>query len=183
MEFVKNIFTSRAMRRDIAASRDRLYAVALSWCGDAMVADDLVQETLVLSLQHVSQLRERDKLNAWMHSILCNCWKQYLRRMRPMVDIDEVNICCEGDAEAGSSEREIVELVRCAILGLPDAQRQTVTLVDLGGFSYAEVADILEVPIGTVMSRLYAARHKLQRTLSNIRPPGENTMQVLRRVK
>ena len=104
-----------------------------------MVADDLVQETLILSLQRATQLRDKSKLNARMYSILSNCWKQYLRRMRPTVDIDEICVISESDAEDSSGELEIVDRVRAAILKLPDAQRQTVTVVDLAGFAYAEV--------------------------------------------
>ena len=175
MKFVNRILISRSLRKEIADNRDRLYGVALAWSGDSMVADDLVQETLILSLQRATQLRDKSKLNAWMYSILSNCWKQYLRRMRPTVDIDEICVISESDAEDGSSELEIVDRVRGAILKLPDAQRQTVTLVDLAGFSYAEVAEILEVPIGTVMSRLYTARRSLQRVLANMHPPSSSS--------
>ncbi|UCE78016.1 MAG: hypothetical protein JSU62_12380 [Gammaproteobacteria bacterium] len=73
--------------------------------------------------------------------------------------------------------------VRRAILKLPLAQRQTVTLVDLGGFSYAEVAEILGIPIGTVMSRLHKSRKALQRTLGRYRSARPAGPAYLRRVK
>ena len=183
MDFVSRLLPGRGLCKQIAENRDRLYGVALAWCGDAMAADDLVQETLMLSLQRVSQLRDKDKLNAWMYSILSNCWKQYLRRVRPTVDIDAVELASDDTAETGGTEQEIVDHVRSAILRLPEAQRQTITLVDLAGFTYAEVADILEVPIGTVMSRMYTARHSLQRVLVNIRPPTSRSRQYIRSVK
>ncbi len=167
MELINRLFTAHCMRRKIAENRDRLYRVALAWCGDVSVADDLVQETLMLSLQRISQLREQKRLNAWMYTILSNCWKQHLRRMRPTIDIDELNLSADSDAETGSIEQEIVDTVRRAILKLPVGQRQTVTLVDLAGFSYAEVAEILDIPIGTVMSRLYTSRHSLQHSLAH----------------
>ena len=111
------------MRRKIAENRDRLYRVALAWCGDVSIADDLVQETLMLSLQRISQLREQKRLNAWMYTILSNCWKQHLRRMRPTIDIDELDLSADSDAETGSIEQEIVDTVRRAILKLPAGQR------------------------------------------------------------
>jgi len=183
MEIIDCLLNTRCLRRKIAGNRDRLYKVVLAWCGEPAIADDLVQETLMISLQRVHQLREHDRLNAWMYMILSNCWKQYLRRMRPTVDIDDVDISCEDDAEAGSSKQEIIDHVRRAIIRLPNGQRQTITLVDLAGFSYAEVADILDVPIGTVMSRLYTSRQSLQKVLSNFRAPQPVSTGYLRSVK
>ena len=183
MEIIDRLFTAHCMRRKIADNRDRLYRVALAWCGDASIADDLVQETLMIALQRTGQLRDPNRLSAWMYTILSNCWKQHLRRMRPTVDIDEIDIFCENDAETGSSAQEIVEHVRHAILKLPAGQRQTITLVDLAGFSYAEVAEILNIPIGTVMSRLYTSRNSLQNFLSNFRTQQPVETTYLRRVK
>jgi len=183
MEIINRLFTAHCMRRKIADNRDRLYRVALAWCGDSSVADDLVQETLMIALQRTAQLRDPKRLGAWMYTILSNSWKQHLRRMRPTVDIDEIDISCESDAETGSSAQEIVEHVRRAILKLPAGQRQTITLVDLAGFSYAEVAEILDIPIGTVMSRLYTSRNSLQNFLSNFRTEQPIETAYLRRVK
>lgn len=183
MDLVNRLFAGRDLRRLIADNRDRLYRVALAWCGDPMVADDLVQETLVISLQRIGQLRDRDRLKAWMYIILSNCWKQHLRRMRPMVDIDDIAVMCDGDAESDCSEQEVVYLVRRAILKLPVGQRQALTLVDLAGFSYAEVADILDIPIGTVMSRLHTARQSLHRALASTHSPAPGQTPYLRRVK
>ena len=183
MEIINRLFSAHCMRGKIADNRDRLYRVALAWCGDSSVADDLVQETLMMALQRTGQLRDPKRLNAWMYTILSNCWKQHLRRMRPTVDIDEIDISCDKDAETGSSEQEIIESVRSAILKLPAGQRQTITLVDLAGFSYSEVAEILDIPIGTVMSRLYTSRNSLQKFLANFRTRQPIETTYLRRVK
>ena len=183
MDLVNRILASRDLRKKIADNRDRLYRVALAWCGDPMVADDLVQETLVIALQRSGQLRDKERLNAWMYTILSNAWKQHLRSMRPTVDIDDTDIVSDGDAESGCCEQEIVDHVRRAILKLPVGQRQTLTLVDLGGFSYAEVADVLDIPTGTVMSRLYSARQSLQKALTRVRAPRPAQTPYLRRVK
>ncbi len=183
MEIIDRLLDARCLRRKIAGNRDRLYKVALAWSGEPNVADDLVQETLMLALQRVQQLREQERLDAWMYTILSNCWKQYLRRMRPTVNIDDIDISCDDDAEIGSSKQEIVDHVRRAILRLPNGQRQAITLVDLAGFSYAEVADILDIPIGTVMSRLYTSRQSLQKVLSNFRAPQTVSTGYLRSVR
>ena len=77
-----------------------------------MVADDLVQETMVVALQRIGQLRDRGRLNAWMYTILSNGWKQHLRQMRPTVDIDDAELAGEGDAESRCCEQKIVAHVR-----------------------------------------------------------------------
>ena len=142
MDIVNRMFAGRGLRKRIAENRDRLYAVALAWSGDRMVADDLVQETLILALQRVGQLREHARLNAWMYTILSNCWRQHLRRTRDHVEFEDTFAAGDDNPEHNTSDLEIVGQVRRAILKLPLAQRQTITLFDLGGFSYAEVADI-----------------------------------------
>ena len=183
MELINWILAGRDLRRNIADSRDRLYRVALAWCGDHALADDLVQETLVLALHRSDQLRDKQRLNAWLYSILSNCWKQYLRRVRATVELDESDVAAEGDAESGCCAQETVLQVRNAILKLPVTQRQTLTLVDLAGFSYAEVAEVLNIPMGTVMSRLHAARQTLQKTLAQAYSESPAQTHHLRRVK
>ena len=183
MEIVNRLCTTRALRKRIADSRNRLYGVALAWCGDAMLADDLVQETQIIALRRVHQLRDHQRLNAWLYTILSNCWKAQLRSMRPNVEYEDSRAGGDDDAESASSELEVVDRVRRAILKLPEGQRQTITLVDLAGFSYAEVAEILGIPIGTVMSRLHTSRNTLQRVLSRFRTRQPARPAYLRRVK
>jgi len=183
MDLVNRIFAGRDLRKKIADNRDRMYRVALAWCGDPMVADDLVQETMVVALQRIGQLRDRERLNAWMYTILSNGWKQHLRQIRPTVDINDAGLVGEGDAESRCCEQEIVAHVRRAIEKLPVGQRQALTLVDLAGCSYAEVAEVLEIPLGTVMSRLHSARQTLQRTLSSVQASDPGPTPYLRRVK
>ncbi|MEN8205067.1 MAG: RNA polymerase sigma factor [Pseudomonadota bacterium] len=155
------ICASPALKRRIADSRDRLYRVAFSWCGDEMLADDLVQEAIETGIRKRRQLRDESKLFPWLYRILNNAWYAHLRKDRthemldddmPTEDIGPCNIC---------QELELVTRVRAAVASLPRDQRQVVSLVDLGGLPYCEVAETLEIPIGTVMSRLHRARKGL----------------------
>jgi RNA polymerase sigma-70 factor (ECF subfamily) len=148
-----------------------------------MIADDLVQETLFIALQRSDQLRDQDRLHAWLHAILSNCWRQHLRRSRCDLVLEENEMAGDDDPERVSSELELFEQVRRAILRLPHGQRQTITLVDLAGFSYAEVAEILDIPIGTVMSRLHSSRCFLQRTLARYRLRATAPAVSVRRLK
>ncbi|RMG31391.1 MAG: RNA polymerase sigma factor [Gammaproteobacteria bacterium] len=179
----------RRLEQAVAERRPRLYRIAYSWCGDRMVADDLVQESLERALRHHSELRDPERLDAWLHSILHNCWRQHLRRRRPDVALDEALLDLQQDVIGQVARLERIHAMRRAILDLPVLQREVVTLVDLEGFSYAEVAEILDIPIGTVMSRLNRARQGLCRRLmawqdpeheSERRPAGRPAARLVR---
>ena len=100
-----------------------------------------------------------------------------------MDDIDEIEISHETTPESESSRAEIVSMVRAAIARLPQGQRQVVTLVDLEGFSYVEVAQILDVPIGTIMSRLCRARNAMKDILLPTIQQNPAINRAIRRIK
>lgn len=183
MKIVSRICATLAVRDRVAKSRSRLYKVALAWTGDEMVADDLVQETLAIGLQKSHQLRDLDRLYAWLYSILHNCWRRHLRGRNPdfMVEADE--LASEVNLEHQVDRMQVVRDVRQAVYRLPVGQREVISLVDLEGFTYAEVADILEIPIGTVMSRLNRARKSLQQALRRMHPDANMEVAQLRRVR
>ncbi len=156
---------SRDFKHALEASRPRLYRVAYAWTHDPSLADDLVQETLAKAWQRHDQLRDPKAQDAWLFSILTNCFRDHHRRQRETEDIDEMEIPCEHCLEAEQLRSELAARVRNAIAKLPEGQRQVVTLVDLEGFSYTEVSSILSIPSGTVMSRLCRARAALRATL------------------
>ena len=165
--------------------RERLHRLANSWCHDQMLADDLVQDTLSKALKYHYQLKDHDKLDAWLFRILHNTWMDHLRRYKPTTDLDDIDPLDDKTPESYLSDEQLVNRVQKAIFKLPIPQRQVVTLVDLEGSSYAEVAEILELPIGTVMSRLNRARNTLKKSLIGIRKIDSNPAQVeyIRRVK
>lgn len=183
MKIISQLCAARSLRQRIAASRDRLFRVALAWSGDAMVADDLVQETLEAALDKAEQLRDSERLFAWMYSIMNNCWRHYLRRQRPECELDEMQFASDSDPEQLSDQHATIVHVRTAIARLPIGQREVLTLVDLEGFAYQEVADILEIPIGTVMSRLNRARGFLQTALKSLRQEPDTKAVRLRSVQ
>ena len=174
--------TARQQTR-FGAYRDDLYRVALSWCGDGMLADDLTQEALTRGLTKQHQLRDEAKLEHWLFRILNNCWREHLRRHHPMVDVEELVLSSTQTPELGLRKEQVIDRVRAAIDQLPLGQRQVVTLVDLRGFTYAEVAEILEIPPGTVMSRLSRARAMLKEQLLSFRGDLAPQRCHLRRVK
>lgn len=183
MSLISQFCAKSGLRKEIAASRNRLYRVALAWCGDRMLADDLVQETLALGLQKSHQLRERERLNAWLYSILNNCWKQHLRSYRPHEDLDDDRPSGDLEPDSAVGEMEIVARVRSAVAGLPLEQRKVLALVDLEGFAYSDVSGILDIPIGTVMSRLHRARKSLLKLLEKESRESAKQVTPIRRVK
>lgn len=165
MGLLRFIGRSRQFEETLAASRCRLWRLAYSWCHNRAVADDLVQDALARALDRHAQLRDTAALQGWLCTILANCWHDLLRRSKEVANIDELDEselpeCARPDDDYQQSE--IVARVRQAVALLPVGQREVVTLVDLEEFSYAEVAAILDIPIGTVMSRLSRARASLR---------------------
>ncbi len=154
-----------ALVRRIEHSRTKLYRMALAWCHDPMLADDLVQETQILALQKLHQLNNDAAFNGWIYSILNNAWLGHLRKSRPTEDIDQLVVADGASPEHETLMQQVDLMVRNAMSALPNAQRQVVSLVDLDGLSYSEVADILQIPIGTVMSRLNRARSALAQSI------------------
>lgn len=165
MDFLHLFGRTREARRELESQRMRLYRIAYAWTHNPALADDLVQETLVKALAKSGQLRDPKAGDAWLFSILANCYYDHFRRHRESQDVQEVELVHESTPEKESGAQEIVRKVRAAVARLPHAQRQVVTLVDIEGFSYMEVARILNVPIGTVMSRLCRARAALKESL------------------
>jgi RNA polymerase sigma-70 factor (ECF subfamily) len=146
----------------IAESRDNLYRIALAWCGDEMLADDLTQETIATGMRNYKQLRDENCMFGWICSIMKNNWYRHLRKQKNHDSLDD-QIPSGNDNEpyGNCHEMDIVHQVRQAVNELSLDQRQVISLVDLGELSYCEVAQALDIPVGTVMSRLHRARKTL----------------------
>ena len=148
-----------------------------------MLADDLAQEAVSKGIAKKNQLQDPDKLPAWIFRILHNCWMEYLRRYRPMLDIDNDDFISDKGPEADFNELQVISHVRQAVAKLPVGQRQVISLVDLEERRYAEVAEILGIPIGTVMSRLNRARASLKTHLEDLDETHTTDKPLLRSVK
>ena len=163
----------RTLRKLVGNSRDRLYRMAYAWTHDPYLADDLVQQTMLKALNNQRQLKNMAAAEAWLFRILSNCLKDHYRAKREVLSTEEVELRDESTPDREANQQQLVETVRQAVQSLPLPQRQVVTLVDLEGFAYASVADILEIPVGTVMSRLCRGRRALRELLTEIRPQVE----------
>lgn len=180
----KNRLRNKILTRELCASRNRFYKLAYSWTGDSMLADDLVQEAMQKAFLSFNSLKDEKKLSAWACRIMLNCYRDWLRRQKDTVDIDDFEIATHSGPDHYLSTHDARKMVRHCIARLNQKHRYVVTLVDLMEFSYEEVSQALDIPIGTVMSRLCRARAQLRSLLEKINT-DENpaTQQRLRRVK
>lgn len=167
--------------RDAMQYAHPLYSAALRMTRNRADAEDLVQETFLRAFRGYDGFREGTNLRAWLYRILTNTFINRYRQQqrRPdEVDLDGVEglylykrvATPETDRAARSAEDEVFEAlegsdVRQAIDKLPRKYRMPVLMADLEGFSYKEIAGMLEIPIGTVMSRLHRGRRALQKLL------------------
>lgn len=174
---------SRGMRERIRQQRQQMFRLAMAWCGDCMLADDLTQQALLQALSNIGQLRDPERLNHWLMRILNNCWRDHLRRRHPTEQLDDLVLVDEDSPERVLRRQQVAERVQAAIQCLPLGQRQVVTLVDIQGCSYAEVAEILDIPRGTVMSRLSRARDSLRQQLLSLEGELSARRCYIRRVK
>ena len=184
MRVLAGINQKRLFKNILANSRGRLYRMAFSWTHDPVLADDLVQQTCYQALRKQKHLRDIEAADAWLFRILANCLADHHRMRREVACGDLPQAVEKWTPEHAAQEDQVARRVREAVSTLPLAQRQVVTLVDLEGFSYAAVASILEIPVGTVMSRLSRGRRALRDRLLDARPgAGTNMPSKVRRIR
>ncbi len=171
----------RMLVNRLESERKRLFRMVYAWSHDPDVADDVVQEAMIKAIDKVDSLKDIKALDGWVFRILHNCFYDHLRKQREQVDIDDVVLVDDETPEQLNDRDEMLTGVRQAISQLPVKYREVVTLVDIESFSYAEVAEIIGVPIGTVMSRLNRARQKLKTALEAYHPvSGSSELKVVR---
>lgn len=161
-----------------------LYTAALRMTRNAADAEDLVQETYLKAYRAFASFQEGTNLKAWLYRILTNTYINTYRakKRRPEIaDVEDVedlylyHHLAPGvtgglgrSAEEVALERFSDTDVKQAIEALPDTFRMAVLMSDVEGFSYKEIAEITDVPIGTVMSRIHRGRKALQKALVDV---------------
>lgn len=176
----RSIFRVRALKREMSSLRPKLLRVAVSWTRDMQLAEDLVQETMIKALKNLRELNDSAALGVWLFRIMANNHKDWLRKRREIVDVDSVELQADSCPETEYEKAAIVDKVQAAVALLNDDHRKVLTLVDLNGFTYKQVSAILDVPVGTVMSRVSRARLRLKELLSSERVTSNNKVTYLR---
>jgi RNA polymerase sigma-70 factor, ECF subfamily len=157
-----------------------LYSAALRMTRNPSDAEDLVQETYLRAYRGFGGFTEGTNLRAWLYRILTNTYINSYRaaKRRPEIaDVEDVEdlylyhrlSSADGSPSRSAEEEALASFtddeVKAAIESLPEAFRMAVLLADVEGFSYKEIAEITDVPIGTVMSRIHRGRRALQKAL------------------
>lgn len=158
---------------------DGLYSAAMRMTRNPSDAEDLVQETILLAFKNFHQFRPGTNLKAWLFRILTNTFiNSYRKRSKEpervdLPDVEDFYFLTEtrktaedsNDPEVQVLNKFLHEDIMAAIDQLPEEFRMVVTLNAVEGFAYQEIAEILDIPIGTVRSRLYRGRKLLQKYL------------------
>lgn len=180
MNSIKNLLTLSARQRKLCkrleAGRGRLFRMAYSWSHNQDVADEAVQETMIKAMHNIDKVKNIDTLDSWLFRVLSNCFIDLCRKRREEIDIDEIMLFEQDTPESIHLQNEMLISVRSAISCLPMKHRQVITLIDIESFSYNEVASILDIPQGTVMSRLNRARQSLKKILEEQKNGKNKTM-------
>jgi RNA polymerase sigma-70 factor, ECF subfamily len=146
--------------------RLRRFSYALT--GNLDRADDLAQETCLRALTNASQWQAGTRLDSWMYRIAQNCWFDQMRAKRTrgeVVDIDTFTQLVGSDGRDVVEHRQSLAAVSQKLSELPRDQQLLVGLICLDGMSYKDAAETLDLPIGTVMSRLSRARLALAQAM------------------
>jgi RNA polymerase sigma-70 factor, ECF subfamily len=156
---------------DAVPLMDQLFGGALRLTRDRQDAEDLVQETMLRAYAGFRTFRAGTNLKAWLFRILNNTWiNNYRKRQRRPVEVTVEDIADRSPTGWRSAEIEVLESlpdmeIQAALLALPEEFRMVVYYADVEGFSYAEIADIMNTPVGTVMSRMHRGRKRLRELL------------------
>jgi RNA polymerase sigma-70 factor, ECF subfamily len=167
-------------RAEVLTFVEPLYGTALRLTRNRADAEDLVQDTLVKALRFADRFEAGTNLRAWLYTILHNTWRNQRRdTARGNVDVDsdrveEAAASPDGPTAAETPERILLRStldadLQAALDALPEAFREAVWLRDVEEFSYAEIAKMLDVPMGTVMSRISRGRRLLFERLSPVK--------------
>jgi len=168
--------TAPDLRREIISLLPQLRRFALSLTGSIEDAEDLLHSTVEKALLKLDQFEAGTNLDRWMFRICKNTWFDEWRQRKtrgPTVDAADAQTEPSIDGEAQASQRLEVEEVKRAMATLPEEQRTLLVLVVVEGYSYREVAEMLDLPIGTVMSRLARTRKKLADIMARPQSAGE----------
>lgn len=150
----------------ITRHRKGVINVAYRMCGDVHLAEDIAQDAFIRAWQHLPSYKPRAPFRSWLYRIATNALIDELRKARDVENIDDIQISAPDPAvEDQIANTQQGEQVRAAVLALPTASRSVLVLREYENLSYQEIADTLEIPIGTVMSRLNYARKTLRTTL------------------
>ncbi|HWI53545.1 MAG TPA: RNA polymerase sigma factor [Symbiobacteriaceae bacterium] len=152
------------VRELLAGHHANVFAFLYRMTGDAHLAEDLMQETFVRALRAAERYEPRGKVSTWLFSIAANAARDHWRRQQRRPEVTCVELAYGSQAVDGAPEDEMD--IRAALLNLPLEQRSVLILRYYHDLSYAEIAETLVIPLGTVRSRIHKGLERLKASLA-----------------
>jgi RNA polymerase sigma-70 factor (ECF subfamily) len=166
----------RLFEAQVLPLADRLYGAAMRYTRDPVDAQDLLQEAMVKAFRSFHQYQQGTNLKAWLYRVLHTTYlsmyrKQQRRPQENLTDDWGDHTLFDAVVDSGSVEEDVLasftdQAVKDALADLPEQFRMAVYLADIEGFAYKEIAEIMDTPVGTVMSRIHRGRKGLQQALT-----------------
>ncbi|MBU4533529.1 MAG: sigma-70 family RNA polymerase sigma factor [Firmicutes bacterium] len=168
-----------AFEQLVTLYQDRIYGLTYHLTGNHADAQDLAQDAFVKAYYALKGFRNEADFGTWLHRITVNVWINVKRKQRPVVSLDEPLSTGDGEVQrelAATAEgpeevaerREFQELVQAALQELSHEHRTVLVLRELQGYTYEEIAEILDCSLGTVKSRINRARQALKEKLASL---------------
>ena len=160
----------------MAAHEDRVFAVCLRMLRNREAALDATQDTFLTVFRKADRFKAQAAFSTWLYRVAVNtCYDHLRRQKRKQADrLPETHDTPDPGTEDLLRAVDVRSDIEEALLGLTPEFRAAVVLVDLQGMSLEQASDTLEVPVGTIKSRLFRARKQLSQSLGNLRPPNEH---------
>ncbi len=159
----------QAFTKLVGRHQRNIVSLTYRMCGDLRLAEDAAQEAFVRVWQNLNSYKPQYAFRSWLYRIAANAALDALRRERPTADIDSLSLADLGTSpEQSAEDNERAAHVRQAIAQLSESLRVVLILREYQGLRYQEIADALDIPIGTVMSRLNSARAQLRHELRDL---------------
>ncbi|MFW6134686.1 MAG: sigma-70 family RNA polymerase sigma factor [Elusimicrobiota bacterium] len=153
--------------------KDKIYGIALTLSGNKMEAEEVAQQIFIKLWKKIEKFNFRSAFSTWLYRLAHNTFYDYVRKKKrrsdrkiPSEKIYNLNI--EDTVYKNVAEKEIKSAVYEALEDIPEEFRMVVIYYDLHGKSYKDISDIIDIPLGTVKSRLYRGREMLKQKLGNI---------------
>jgi RNA polymerase sigma-70 factor (ECF subfamily) len=153
----------------VEVHRQGVVNVVYRMCGDVQLAEESAQEAFIRAWQNIRRYDPRFAFRNWVYRIAINLALDVLRRTKQTTDIETEPLVSNSESPEAAAERsERAEAVRQAVLKLPPASRAVLILREYESLTYHEIAESLDIPVGTVMSRLNYARTQIRKELSSL---------------
>jgi RNA polymerase sigma-70 factor (ECF subfamily) len=149
----------------VLAYRVAVINIVYRMCANVQVSEDAAQIAFLRVWQHLAEYRHQTSFRAWLFRIAINAALDILRREKPVIALDQIEVSTGNSVDDDVVIKQQQEMIEKAMMKLPEASRIVLVLREFQQLSYQEIADALEIPIGTVMSRLNYARKNLLHAL------------------